>query len=236
MRYYTEQASIDPAVQSLFEQAVADMRAQGAILVENFEISGFADLIRNNWCDTFQEDVNQYLSLQTHAFATMSIAQVVASGLFLPSLGSDLNDTIENGRSNEQCPDLFEHERNITFRTAVVTAMQDSSVDAIIYPTWSHPARRIGNASAPTGDNSQHIAPHTGLPAITVPMGYNSDNLPAGISLLGPLYSEAQLIGFAYSYEQATKHRRAPSGMILKAHGINAVHAHPHAAFQFFEQ
>lgn len=210
MGYYTTQASIDPTIRSLFEQALADLSAQGAILVEDFSIPGYEDLIQNNWCNTFHEDVNQYLSQQTHAFATTSLEQVIASGLFLPSVTNSLNNMVENGRTNAQCPDLFENERNINFRNTVITAMQASEVEAIAYPTWSHPPRRIGDTSSPTGDNSQHIAPHTGLPAITLPMGYNHDGLPAGISLLGPLYSEAQLIGYAYSYEQATQHRRAP--------------------------
>lgn len=210
MRYYTMQASIDPDIRALFEQALTDMTAQGAILVEDFGIPGFEDLIQDNWCNTFQEDVNQYLSQQTHAFAATSLEQVVASGLFLPSVGSSLDSMIRNARSNTQCGDLFENSRNIDFRNAVLTAMQNSGVDALVYPTWSHPPRRIGDTSSPTGDNSQHIAPHTGLPAITLPMGYNRDGLPAGISLLGPLYSEARLVGFAYSYEQATKHRRMP--------------------------
>lgn len=216
MRYYTQQASIDPAVLPLFEQALADLRAQGAVLVEDFAIAGFEDLIQNNWCNTFQDDVNQYLSQQTHAFATRSLAQVLESGLFLPSVAGGLNSMVENARTNAQCPDLFEHERNIHFREAVLSAMQSSGVDALVYPTWSHPARLIGDNSSPTGDNSQHIAPHTGLPTITVPMGHNADGLPSGLSLLGPLYSEAQLIGFAYSYEQATKHRRAPDLSIRK--------------------
>lgn len=210
MRYYTMQASIDPAIRTLFEQALTDLTAQGAILVEDFGIPGFEELIRDNWCNTFQEDVNQYLSQQTHAFAATSLEQVVASGLFLPSVGDSLGGMIRNASSNEQCGDLFENPRNISFRNAVVTAMQNSSIDALVYPTWSHPPRRIGDSSSPTGDNSQHIAPHTGLPAITLPMGYNRDGLPAGISLLGPLYSEVRLVGFAYSYEQATKHRRMP--------------------------
>ena len=74
MRYYTQEASIDPAVLALFEQALADLREQGAVLVEDFAIAGFEDLIQNNWCNTFQDDVNQYLSQQTHAFATRSLA------------------------------------------------------------------------------------------------------------------------------------------------------------------
>jgi Asp-tRNA(Asn)/Glu-tRNA(Gln) amidotransferase A subunit family amidase len=65
---------------------------------------------------------------------------------------------------------------------------------------------------SPAGDNSQLIPPHTGLPAITVPMGYTHKKLPAGIQIVGKLFGEPELIKIAYAYEQATQHRRPPSG------------------------
>ncbi len=61
------------------------------------------------------------------------------------------------------------------------------------------------------GDNSQVIAPHTGQPAFTVPMGFTSGNLPAGLQFLGRMYSEPTLIKLTYSYEQGTKHRKQPN-------------------------
>ena len=47
-------------------------------------------------------------------------------------------------------------------------------------------------------------------PSITVPMG-DSHGLPLGLSFMGPAYSEAQLIGFAYAFEQATHARTPPA-------------------------
>ncbi|MEO8662616.1 MAG: hypothetical protein ABI693_29420 [Bryobacteraceae bacterium] len=35
--------------------------------------------------------------------------------------------------------------------------------------------------------------------------------LPAGITIYGRVWSEPLLLKFAYAYEQATHHRRAPS-------------------------
>jgi amidase len=49
-----------------------------------------------------------------------------------------------------------------------------------------------------------------GYPSVTVPAGY-AVGLPVGISFIGRRWSEAQLIKYAYAYEQATKHRRAPA-------------------------
>jgi Asp-tRNA(Asn)/Glu-tRNA(Gln) amidotransferase A subunit family amidase len=42
-------------------------------------------------------------------------------------------------------------------------------------------------------------------------MGYVRDMLPAGLEFVGMPWSEPTLFKLAYSYEQATKHRRMPS-------------------------
>jgi len=68
----------------------------------------------------------------------------------------------------------------------------------------------VGDLKSPAGDNSQILSPQTGFPAITVPMGFTYDSLPAGLTILGRAFSEPMLIRFAYAYEQATKHRHAP--------------------------
>ena len=96
------------------------------------------------------------------------------------------------------------------YSAAILEAMQRERLDAIIYPTWSKPPRKIDDLRSPAGDNSQLLSPQTGFPAITVPMGYTRENLPAGLTFLGRLFSEPDLIKYAYSYEQATRHRRPP--------------------------
>jgi lysophospholipase L1-like esterase len=90
--------------------------------------------------------------------------------------------------------------------------MDSQKLDALIYPTWSNPPRLIGDLNTPHGDNSQFFSPTTGFPAVTVPMGYTRDNtLPAGMTLYGRPLSEPKLLQYAYAYEQATQHRRAPA-------------------------
>jgi Asp-tRNA(Asn)/Glu-tRNA(Gln) amidotransferase A subunit family amidase len=41
-------------------------------------------------------------------------------------------------------------------------------------------------------------------------MGFTAEGLPAGLELLGRPWSEGKLLGFAYAYEQGTRHRKAP--------------------------
>ena len=61
------------------------------------------------------------------------------------------------------------------------------------------------------GNESPQIAPPTGAPAITVPMGYVRDvaqsALPAGLQFLARPWDEGRLLGLAYAFEQATQYR-----------------------------
>jgi Asp-tRNA(Asn)/Glu-tRNA(Gln) amidotransferase A subunit family amidase len=95
-----------------------------------------------------------------------------------------------------------------------IEAMDRHNVDVLVYPSWSNPPAHIDKARAEyKGDNSQTLAPAAGLPAVTVPMGFWQDKLPAGLQLLGRPYSEGVLIEVAFGYEQATGHRREPNGL-----------------------
>jgi len=87
--------------------------------------------------------------------------------------------------------------------------MNAGKLDAIIAPTGS-PAWKtdliIGDHF--TGGSSS-LAAISGYPAITVPMGF-IDDMPVNITFFGKAWNEPLLLGIAYSYEQGTKHRKAP--------------------------
>lgn len=79
-----------------------------------------------------------------------------------------------------------------------VKTMDRLKLDAFVYPTWSNPARLIGDLNTPAGDNSQVFSPATGFPAINVPVGYSrGGTLPVGITFYGRAWPEAQLIKLA---------------------------------------
>ena len=61
------------------------------------------------------------------------------------------------------------------------------------------------------GDASMASPPAiAGYPHITVPCGLAYNRLPVGISFFGTAYTEPQLLGMAYAYEQITKCRTKP--------------------------
>jgi aspartyl-tRNA(Asn)/glutamyl-tRNA(Gln) amidotransferase subunit A len=54
-------------------------------------------------------------------------------------------------------------------------------------------------------------APLAGLPALSIPCGFDEAGLPVGLQLTGNHFSEARLIGIAHRYQQATDwHLRVP--------------------------
>lgn len=212
LRQLSEKAP-DPQVKALFEQAITDLRKLGAEIVD-VEIPRFDTLRLNQWCPVFEHDINQYLvSLGDHV-PVKNIQEVVASGKYAPYIESRLKYQITNAMNPVEgsgiCSDAYTDTRRIAFRNAVVESMDRYKVGALIYPTWNNPPAKIGDANGYKGDNSQIIAPHTGQPAFTIPMGFTYGNLPAGIQFLGRPFDEPTLIRYTYAYEQGTKHRKPP--------------------------
>jgi len=210
-RFYTDKPTADAQVKALFEKAIEDMESQGAEIIDPFQIPNFEELTKELWCNTFRYDVNNYLSSLGDKAPYKSLAEIVDSGLYAPYIEKRLKRALKSPIEEEPaCKDLYNEPRNIAFRKAVLKAMDKHQLDAFVYPTWSNPPRKIGDLKSPAGDNSQLISPHTGLPGFTVPMGFTYENLPAGLQIVGRLFGEPYIIKIAYSYEQATKHRRPP--------------------------
>ncbi|MCB1669711.1 MAG: amidase [Gammaproteobacteria bacterium] len=218
-RTLADRDGADPEIQALFSRAIADLRAAGAEIVDPFVFNRFrelSDAIPS--CGRFRYDVNQY-------FQTLDEPPLL-----------DVNEVLETGELAEQSLSAFQYyaqfpgnvvpddwdppcptwpnnlQRNQLLE-AFQSALDAANLDAVIYPTWSNPPSHIDRAVEEyRGDNSQQLVPAAGLPAVTVPMGYWQDRLPAGLQITGRPYSEGLLIELAYSYEHRTRHRRPPPG------------------------
>ena len=92
-----------------------------------------------------------------------------------------------------------------------------TKVDVICGPTAPTTAFEIGaKAEDPVqmylGDIFTIPAPLAGLPALSIPCGFDAAGLPVGLQLMGPHFSEATLLGVAHRYQQATDwHLRVPA-------------------------
>jgi amidase len=208
-RYYTEEATADSQVNALFEKAILDLKMVGAEIRDPFVIPDFDSLTQDIWCPVFRQDIDHYLASLGDRAPYKTLSEIVKSGLYAPYIEEDLKYFLRDDLQTS-CKDLYHESKNIHFRDAVLKAMTEADLDGFVYPTWSNPPRKVGDLESPAGDNSQLIPPHTGQPALTVPMGFTYKNLPAGLQIVGRMFGEPELIRIAYTYEQATKHRRPP--------------------------
>lgn len=206
-RWYMRPDSTHPDILARMEEAVEDLRAAGATIVDPFDIPNLK-LDESIWCEVFKHDVEQYFASREDGFPYTTLAQIHETGKFADYIDGSLE--FAAAWTEPPCPDLYTHDPNIEFRKTLLSAMEEQRVDAFIYPTWSYPARKIGDWDSPAGDNSQYLSPQSGFPAIQVPIGYTDEGLPVGMTFIGRLFDEPTLIRLAYSYEQATHRRIAP--------------------------
>jgi len=92
--------------------------------------------------------------------------------------------------------------------------------DIIVTPTTACTAPEIqadalktGDSNLPLLDRIMRFSPAanlTGLPGLSVPVGYDSSGLPIGLQIMGPAWSESRLLGVGLAVEKAVE-RRAPS-------------------------
>ncbi|WP_232528912.1 amidase family protein [Mycetocola zhujimingii] len=203
----------NPAVLRLFNQAKADLEAQGATVVE-MVIPNLSTVQNYSSGSTneFKHDVNEYLA----KFVTdpdvpyETLAEIIAANDYeYPSRTSTYNAR-ERVTEEQYQAWITQHNAEIANGESILTGAMDSyNVSAMIYPTTT------GQYNA--GANNR-LSPYGGMPAVTVPMGMSStaidgstiDGAPSNIEFLGRSYAEPTLLGFAYDYEQATKHRTSP--------------------------
>jgi amidase len=88
--------------------------------------------------------------------------------------------------------------------------LQSNRVDALIAPTtgpaWTSD---VVNGDHYVGGGASMLPAVSGYPHVTVPMGL-VHGLPVGLSFIGGAWTEAQLLSYAYAYEQSAQPRTPP--------------------------
>lgn len=209
-----DRPSLDPEVRDVFSAALDELRAQGAQVIDPVAVEGLDEMraARTGGCNEFKYDLDRYLAGLGDRAPRRSLAEIVKSRQFHPSIAERLeaaerSDDVPGESAGCRSREGFREK----LRAGVVKLMDGQRLDALVYPTWSTVPRLIGDLNTPGGDNNQLFAPATGFPAITVPMGFTrGGTLPAGLQFFGRAWSEPTLLKLAYAYEQATHHRRPP--------------------------
>jgi len=212
-----------PAADRLAEAAIADVKKQGAIIVDPANIATLGKFDEGEFEVLLYEakaDLNKYLTWLGAASPVHSLKEVIAfndahKDQEMPHFGQEIMTMAEQKGplTSPKYKAALARNHQMARALGIDATMTKYKLDALVAPTGG-PAwltdivngdSSFANSSAPSTVTSV-----AGYPHITVPAGFEH-GLPVGISFFGRAWSEATLIKLAYAYEQATKHRRAPT-------------------------
>jgi amidase len=204
----------------LFEAALETLRALGAILVDPADLRHADDKGEAEFevlLYEFKAGVNAYLASLGPAAPVRTLEDVIAfndreRARVMPYFGQE---TLIQAQSRGPLTSPGYRKALATCRRLWRTEGIDQlmtlhRLDALVAPT-GNPAWTIDlvNGDHFTGSVTTPAAV-AGYPHVTVPAGF-AFGLPVGLSFFGRAWSEPALIGMAYAFEQATRHRRPPA-------------------------
>ena len=198
-RRHINQAQADPQISAAFEEALRALRHLGMEIVE-VEVEGLADAAAANFLVLNAEVFAAHertLRARMHDYGR-SARLYHTQGAFLSA--ADYIAALHVGQIVRERVDQ-------TLSTVDVLATP-------VVPVLTAEAARTAKAQPHTGGGTVFTAPFnlTGHPALSVPCGMSADRIPIGLQLVGRAGGEADLLGLAQSYEQATPwHMMHPS-------------------------
>jgi amidase len=206
------------AVDRLMEDCLAEMKRQGAVLIDPVEVgpATFGDSILEVFLTELKADLNAYLAALGPAAPVHSLKEIIEFNekhrqQEMPYFGQDLFEKAETKGplTNKDYLAALEKNRELSRTKGIDEAMEKHQLDALLGPSggpaWT---TDLLNGDRSRGGSSG-LPAIAGYPHITVPAGFVY-GLPVGISFFGRAWSEPVLIKLAYAFEQATHHRKPP--------------------------
>ncbi|MGF0118951.1 MULTISPECIES: amidase [unclassified Pseudoclavibacter] len=202
---------------ALIDQAIEDLRAQGAEVVE---VPAFTSefltgtLKSGGWID-MRPSIDSFFTSTAASWPEglaeltgdpeeLTFADVIADGK-----SSMTQDDIDYFLSNEDIPNAA-YDAAVAEQDAGKAAMDqffiDNNLDALAMPTSATSATPDW-----AGTTFCDLGANTGIPTVSLPAGFTSTGAAVGLELAAPRSQDAALLAMSYDYEQATLHRVAPS-------------------------
>lgn len=209
---------------TLYTSAIEELKMRGAVLVEDpFAGTTFTSLtdsvgFDSRGLESIVHDFENFLRRMQPVGAPSSFKALAA---MLPSdpfgedgiLGRLAKNSAVVRTSLEDptlAPDLSEFlAARLAYLTLFNQVMADNQLDGLVFPQSEGPLPGIFDKAEYLATTVSEIN-IAGLPGVTVPAGEYANGAPFALIFVGRMWSEAELLSFAYDYEQATKHRIVP--------------------------
>jgi len=208
-----------PETREAFMKALEGLRAAGATVI-------FGDsILPDSFADTASRICTlPYVREGTEKFlAAYGPAQYHSSAEYEKAAGSPLPATIIGGDSWKVKQAAFERDpqakANYTEPRRKALEEYDATLDRLHLDGYVYPAIQMPPPDETMPQDGQiSTGPHSdtswvnmlGVPAVVVPGGFYPDGLPFGLEISARPWKDGDLLGWAYAYEQITRHRRPP--------------------------
>ena len=190
-------AAIAPDVRSAFRSAVETLGSLGASIVPD--------------CVKFAPDMLERI-LKPIAYTEQAAAVSSRDASALASSDSDYRDVVAKGSTYSGVDYVEASYRRNSLRASFLDIF--GKVDAIVTPTVAVTAFSAGTLGVDEVDGvavDRHLgwSPFswpinlTGLPAATIPCGFDADGLPIGLQIVAPWLDEALIVRIAAAFEAA---------------------------------
>ncbi len=202
------------------EKALAVLKAQGATLVDVPGVPNDDQLGKDELTVMLYElknNLGTYLEQYAPGASVKSLADIIAynerhKDKMMPWFGQE-HLVAAQAKGALDSPEYLKA-RDTGLRAArdegIDRVLREHKLDALVAPTGGLPWMNDLVKGDASGGGFTSLAAVAGYPHVTVPGGF-VHGLPCGLSFVGTAWSEPRLIALAYAFEQATKHRRAPT-------------------------
>lgn len=209
-----------PETDQLYECAIEALRARGAQVVEDpFRDSGWRERHgeRPSVPGITTQGLFVYLRGLGPAAAFRSQQEWERlSGREFPGMALGGVGSTERPAADEVADAFTDWQGDM--RMLFRSVLADHDLDGLFFPQAGGPTRPLlEDPDRPDYSPNNHpelpsnIVNEVGLPVVTVPVGYYADGMPFVVAFIGDLWTDGELLGFAYDLEQATRTRAAPT-------------------------
>ncbi|MCW2876743.1 MAG: hypothetical protein JWQ95_843 [Sphaerisporangium sp.] len=188
----------------VIDQALKDMEALGAKIVDGIQAPPALQALQGQYYTfisetEFKNQLGDYLRTRRPGAPVQSHADVLAASQaqgfgMAPSVLARLRSEATRGSLQDADYLTAVNTGPAAMRAEIDKLLKDNGVDVLVH----------------AGGSGSALASLSGYPSVLVPAGTDQSGVSVSMAFLGKAFTEPQMLGYAYAYEQATHHRQVP--------------------------
>lgn len=187
-----ENKLINEEVKKLILSAIEKIEKAGAKIIyidDYYTISKDNEVAKSYSGYLFCDSFNKYISNHTGTIKTFSEL-------------AEKDKSLENYNSECNTTKTLDEKNNIKYSYSqyIGNFYNENDIDIIMYPSSKNKLLKIGTSGLI--NLSAHASSTINYPAITIPMGYDNDNLPYGLEIMTKTGKDTKLLSIAASLEK----------------------------------